>query len=195
MKIGRSKIVTAFFVLLAMVIMIAYNAAIEIVRHEPFVYSSPRQKLLVAELTGDPETTLESAGILFHNLARQLKLSPSYITSRYPDRWQWQADAGKEELILYHRVVPETAMDLANVTRDNSTNIYFKRSEEERIASIIHVGRYEEIPHSQRKLQQFILDNGYLIDGYYEETRIIAEFNESDPDNYETVLRYQVTRD
>ena len=60
------------------------------------------------------------------------------------------------------------------------------------MAEILHIGRYEEIPHSLEKLKRYIKQQGYRLNGFYDEIYMVFEYIEPDPGKYETILRYQV---
>ena len=73
-------------------------------------------------------------------------------------------------------------------------SIYYERREHTEVAEILHVGRYEDIPESLKKLRQFVEKEGYRFSGFYEEVYQIFESIEPDPGKYETLLRYQVAQ-
>jgi effector-binding domain-containing protein len=91
-------------------------------------------------------------------------------------------------------MVPETATGLADIQDTAHVKIFYERREKTEIAEILHIGLYEEIPDSLVKLRQFIDNEGYQISGFYEEVYIVFEHIESNPYEYETLLRYEVTK-
>jgi len=91
-------------------------------------------------------------------------------------------------------MVPETAIGLADIKDSATASIFYDRRKETQVAEILHLGRYENIPESLVKLRQFVESQEYRLCGYYEEVYLVFEHIESDPDNYETLLRYQVSK-
>lgn len=187
--------VKSILVLLPIVIfLVSYNLGMEEQRFKPHIYTMRAAKVLVAKIKGDPEITMDTAGITLYNAGRKLKLSPSYISGRHLDWKQRETTPMKDWVIHYSRMVPETAIGLADIKDTANVSIYYERRENTEVAEILHVGRYEDIPESLKKLRQFVEKEGYRISGFYEEVYHIFESIESDPGKYETLLRYQVAQ-
>lgn len=163
-------------------------------RYEPCIYTLTGGKVLVAKITGDPDITLDTAGITLYSASRKLKLSPSFIAARHLNWNQRYTTPKKDWIVHYSRMVPETAIGLAEIKDTVNVKIFYDRREETEIAEILHVGSYETIPESLEKLRQFIDNQGYKLSGFYEEVYIVFEQIEPNPYEYETLLRYQVVK-
>ena len=194
MKKSLPFIKTLVFLLPIIAFITHYNLRMENARYEPHIYALTGGKALVAQITGDPDITQDNARTTLYNVGRKLKLSPSYMSGRHLN-WKQRETIPREEWVIhYSRVVPETAVGFADIKNPAEKGIYYERREETEIAEILHLGRYEEIPHSLLKLRQFIEHQKYSIVGFYEEVYLVFELIEPNPGKYETLLRYEVTK-
>ena len=194
MKKTLTIVKSAVFLLPAIAFMTCYNLRMDKERYEPHIYTLTGGKVLVAQITGDPDITMDTAATTLYSAGRILKLSPSYMNARHPQWNQRDTTPEKEWVVHYSRMVPETATGLADIKDTADVKIYYERRETTEIAEILHIGRYEEIPDSLKKLRQYIEREEYKISGFYEEVYIIFEQIEPNPYEYETLLRYQVTK-
>lgn len=174
--------------------MIVYNLRMEALRYEPHIYSIAGGKVLVAEITGAPETTRDTAGITLFSAGRKLKLSPAYMSARHLQWNQMDTKPRQDWTILYSRMVPETATGLADIQDTAEVRIFYERRDKTKIAELLHRGRYENIAESLERLRRFIDSEGYAMSGFYEEVYLVFEQIEPNPAKYETLLRYQVSR-
>ena len=174
--------------------MIYYNLRMDVQRFEPHIYSMTREKVLVAKIKGDPDITMDTAEVTLYSAGRKLKLSPSYMSARHL-KWNQRDTTPKQDWIVYYsRIVSETATGLADIKDTAEVSIFYDRRKKTEIAEILHVGRYDEIPESLEKLRRFIDKKGYRLSGFYEEVYHVFESIEPNPNEYETLLRYQVAR-
>lgn len=194
MKMIVALVKTIAFLLPAIAFIVYYNLRMDKESYEPYIYSLTGGKVLVARISGDPDITMDTAGITLYSAGRKLKLSPSYITARHLDWNQRKTTPRKDWVVYYSRMVPETAIHLADIKDSADVSIYYDRREKTEVAEVLHVGRYEDIPESLKKLRQFVDKEGYRFSGFYEEVYRVFESIESDPDEYETLLRYQVAQ-
>jgi len=176
------------------VFLVSYNLRMEKQRLQPYIYSLGAGKVLVAKIKGDPEITMDTAGTTLYNAGRKLKLSPSYISGRHRDWKQRYTTPVKDWIVYYSRMVPETATGLADLKDSTTVSIFYDRRKETQVAEILHLGRYEKIPDSLEKLRHFVESQGYMLSGFYEEVYLVFEHIEPNPNNYETLLRYQVSK-
>ena len=175
------------------VFMTWYNLRMEARKYEPHIYTLNAQRVLVAKIVGDPDTTLDTGGVTLFSAGRKLKLSPSYMSGRHP-RWNQRDRVPRKEWeVHYSRVVPETTVGFADIKNPAEKGIYYERRKMTEIAEVLHLGRYEEIPRTLVKLREFIKHQNYEITGFYEEVYLVFEKIEPNPGNYETLLRYEVT--
>lgn len=194
MKMVPALVKTIAFLLPVIAFITYYNLRMDKERFEPHIYTLTGGKVLVAKISGDPDITMDTAGTTLYSAGRKLKLSPSYITGRHLEWNQRNTTPIQEWVVYYSRMVPETAIGLADIKDTANVSIYYERRENTEVAEILHVGRYEDIPESLKKLRQFVEKEGYRISGFYEEVYHIFESIESDPGKYETLLRYQVAQ-
>lgn len=194
MKIKSILLRSAVFILPGITFMICYNLRMDAQRFEPHIHTMPGGKVLVARIKGDPDITMDTARLTLYSAGRKLKLSPSYMGARHLE-WD-QRDTTPEQHwdVYYSRVVPETAIGLADIKDTAEVRIFYERREKTEIAEILHVGRYDHIPESLEKLRNFVNKNEYRLNGFYEEVYQVFESIESNPNKYETLLRYQVVK-
>ena len=178
----------------AVAFIIFYNLRMERARFEPHIYTSIGGKVLVAQITGDPDITMDTAGTTLYSAGRILKLSPSYMSARHL-RWDQRYTTPRQEwAVHYSRMVPETATGLAGIKDTAAVKIFYERRKKTELAQILHVGHYDDIPVSLEKLRRFVDQQGYKLNGFYEEVYVVFEQIETNPYKYETLLRYQVTK-
>lgn len=194
MKKTRPLVKTAVFLLPAILFIIFYNLRMNNERYEPHIYTLTGGRVLVAQITGDPEITMDTAAITLYSASRKLKLSPSYMSARHLQWNQRDTTPPQDWVVDYSKMVPETATGLADIKDTADVKIFYERREETEIAEILHLGPYETIPESLEKLRQFIDKEGYKISGWYEEVYIVFEQIEPNPYDYETLLRYRVVK-
>ena len=194
MKMIPALLKTIAFLLPVIAFITYYNLRMDKERFEPHIYTLTGGKVLVAKISGDPDITMDTAGTTLYSAGRKLKLSPSYITGRHLERNQRNTTPIKDWVVYYSRMVPETAIGLADIKDTTNVSIYYERRENTEVAEILHVGRYEDIPESLKKLRQFVDKEGYRFSGFFEEVYQVFESIESDPAKYETLLRYQVAQ-
>ena len=189
-----SLVKTVVYLLPAILFLIYYNLRMSNERYEPHIYTLTGGRVLVAQITGDPDITRDTAGITLYSASRKLKLSSSYMSARHLLWNQRDITPPQEWVVQYSKMVPETATGMADIKDTADVKIFYERRETTKIAEILHVGRYEDIPDSLEKLRQFIDEEGYTISGFYEEVYTVFEQIEPNPYEYETLLRYQVVK-
>ena len=194
MKKTLPLVKTVVFLLPAILFIIYYNLRMNNERYEPHIYTLTGGRVLVAQITGDPEITMDTAATTLYSASRKLKLSPSYMSARHL-HWNQRYTTPLEDWVVdYSKMVPETATGLADIKDTADVKIFYERREETEIAEILHVGLYETIPESLEKLRKFIDKEGYKLSGFYEEVYLVFEQIEPNPYEYETLLRYQVAK-
>ena len=194
MKKTLPLVKTAVFLLPAILFIIYYNLRMNNERYEPHIYTLTGGRVLVAQITGDPEITMDTAATTLYSASRKLKLSPSYMSARHLHWNQRYTTPLPDWVVDYSKMVPETATGLADIKDTADVKIFYERREETEIAEILHVGRYETIPESLAKLRKFVDKEGYKLSGFYEEVYLVFEQIEPNPYEYETLLRYQVAK-
>ena len=183
---------TVVFLLPAIAFITYYNLRMDRERYAPHIYTLTGGRVLVVKITGDPDITMETAGTTMYSVGRILKLSPSYMSARHLQWNQRDTTPRQDWVVDYSRMVPETAVGLADIK--DTVNIFYDRREKTEIGEILHVGHYDAIPDSLEKLRQFIDKEGYKLSGFYEEVYIVFEQIEPNTYKYETLLRYQIAK-
>ncbi|NNK14387.1 MAG: hypothetical protein HKP52_09120 [Desulfofustis sp.] len=194
MKKIRPFAIIVIFLLPAIAFMTFYNLRMDKERHEPHIYTLTGGRVLVAQIKGDPDVTMDTAVTTLYSASRKLKLSPSYMSARHL-KWNQRYTTPVQDWVVYFsKMVPETAKSLAGIKDTADVKIFYERRQKTEIAEILHIGRYEQIPDSLEKLRQFIDEEGYKLSGFYEEVYMVFEQIESNPYEYETLLRYEVIK-
>ena len=194
MKSPLPLVKTVVYLLPVILFLVFYNVRMNNERYAPHIYTLTGGRVLVAQITGDPDITRDTAGLTLYSASRKLKLSPSYMSARHLQWNQRDTTPTQEWVVQYSKMVPETATSLADIKDTADVKIFYERRETTKIAEILHVGRYEDIPDSLEKLRHFIDDEGYKLSGFYEEVYTVFEQIEPNPYEYETLLRYQVVK-
>ena len=164
----------------------------------PVIKTVPDSKMLVVEAKGDPNVAGKKAfGLLyktFYKIKREYKAS-----GKIAPRARWSGDfAGKKDgwTGLYALPLPQEAKEkeLEIGSLDLKASITTWQYGE--VAEILHKGGYAEETSNIEKLHKFIADSGYEIAGLHEEEYLKGPgmFFKGNPQNYYTIIRYQVRK-
>lgn len=162
-------------------------------RLAPKILSVPRQKMMVAEVKGDPN---KNAGIAYTALLEILGkmrekmkgLENPTLRARYPLPLETPPN---EKIGIYGLTVPESFEMLPEGEKDPAVNIRIEYWEYGDVGEILHIGPYAEFSKSEDKLKMFSNEKGYEIAGPREQEYIKYEGMVSAKD-YETMLRFRV---
>jgi len=147
-----------------------------------------KQKMLVVEKIGDPNTTAgEAFTLLFGTF---FKLPGARMV---PPRARWLntfTDPRNEWLGLYALPLLESVDSLPAGVEGVKID-YWEYGE---VAEILHIGAYSEETPTIEKLIAFIAAQGYEIAGPHEEEYIRGPESGPDSSKYMTIIRYQVRK-
>jgi len=162
---------------------------------EPRVSTMASQRMLVAELKGDPNQVGGKAfGALFKTFY-QLKGVPKAGPPPAPRaRWPLPLNTPKAEWVgVYGMPIPATVEALPEKA-DPLVKIGIW--EYGTVAEILHIGPYNEESPTVEKLVSFIKQKGYQVIGDHEEEYLRGPgmFGKGDPKRYYTIIRYRVEK-
>lgn len=148
----------------------------------------PPARMLVVEMRGDPDLVAGDAfNLLFSTFHYRLpgsRVAPPRVRLL-------NLDAPREEWIgLYAVPLPETVQGLPS----GFENVRIEFWDYGTVAEILHPGAFEDEAASLRTLFAFIEEAGYVIVGPHEEIYLTGPQNGSRPEDYRTILRYQVDK-
>ena len=155
---------------------------------EPRIRTMPAQKMLVVELKGDPNTAGQGG---FSLLFKTFFSPPGVMMTAPRARWLSPLDSPKENWVgLYALPLPDSVAGLPAGTTGAKIEVW----QYGEVAEILHLGGYDKEPPTVEKLLKYIADKGYTIAGPHEEEYLKGPGMAPDPDDYWTIIRYQVKR-
>jgi effector-binding domain-containing protein len=92
--------------------------------------------------------------------------------------------------------VPEGVTEIPPHEADPGMSVSLTQWEYGQIAQIVHVGPYDKEEPTIERLKDFIAEQGYEIAGPHEEEYIKGPtmFSAGNPEEYVTIIRYQVKK-
>lgn len=158
----------------------------------------PSVNVLQVKTKGNPSITIQPAVRLLHKTYRKLT-GVSLLPDRHMPiaRWYFEPDSPVSEwegrIII---PVPDSIEEIPPVHDDSDLTVELTKWEYGEVAEILHVGPCHLKYITRNKLKKFIESQGYLITGPLEEQYIKGpgEFWAVDPEDYLTIIRYQVKR-
>jgi hypothetical protein len=147
-----------------------------------------RQKMIVVEAKGDPNTVGKDAfGLLFKTF-----FSLKGVQMAAPRaRWENIAADPKDQWIgLYGLPVPDSVTQLP----EGAQGVRIEDWEYGEVAEILHLGPYSEETPTILKLHDFIRQSGYEIAGPHEEEYLKGPGMAASPADYWTIIRYPVKK-
>jgi len=165
---------------------------------EPVIKEMPDQKMLVAEIKGDPNETGKTgmAAIyrMFFTLYGKDRSLP--LPSAPRARWPKPMDTPKQDFIgLWALPVPDSITTLPE-QRPGFPVVKLDTWKYGTVAEIVYIGPYTDEQPAIEKLRKFITDNGYEIAGDHEEEYIKGPgmIFKGNPKKYITIIRYAVKK-
>lgn len=163
---------------------------------EPKISSKPPMKVMVLEITGDPDKT---AGEAFGRLFKmKFKLKNDTSKEAWPRaRWPKPFETPRNEYVGIFAVPVSNEVEALPPDADNpEPKIQLVNWEYGEVAEILHVGDYEKEMPSVEKLKSFVIANGYEISGAHEEEYLKGPgmIFKGNPEEYQTILRYPVRK-
>ena len=156
---------------------------------DPQIRQMPdQQKMLVVEMTGDPN---ETAGKAFTLLFSTFFKMPGARMA--PPRARWLntlADSRNEWAGLYALPLPDSVDSLPGGVEGVKIDFW----EYGEVAEILHIGPYSEETPTIERLFAFISEQGYEIAGPHEEEYLRGPESGPDSSKYMTIIRYRVKK-
>lgn len=147
-----------------------------------------KQKMLVVEMTGDPN---ETAGKAFTLLFGSFFKLPGARMAPPRARWLNTLTDPRDEWVgLYALPLPDSVDALPAGVEGVKIDFW----EYGEVAEILHIGAYSEETPTIEKLIVFISSQGYEIAGPHEEEYLRGPESGPDSSQYMTIIRYQVKK-
>lgn len=165
---------------------------------DPQILTMEPQKVLQVRAQGNPNAVGKRAFGLLMKTYFGLKGVPKGGPSFQPPRARWpvEEDIPMEEWVgLYAMPVPESVTEVAGGDSED-LQVELVTWEYGEVAQILHVGRYDQEIADTETLKEFIRAQGYEIMGLHEEEYLKGPgfIFAGNPDNYLTLIRYQVRK-
>src|SRR4030066_815110 len=146
-------------------------------RLTPKILSMPKQKMMVAEMKGDPNIKAKIAfaalAEIYGKLSEKVKdLGPRIPRARYPLPPETPLN---EYIGIYGFPIPESVTTLPEEKKDPAVNIRIEYWEYGDMGEILHIGPVGESGKSASKLWMFIDAQGYKTAGPWEHEYIKFE--------------------
>lgn len=196
----RKVLITTLTILIISVIVFscAHNLKEFEYLKKPQIRTIPRQKMLVAEVHGDPAIVSSEAFSALYKTIYSLKRTVKGLEVAPPrGRFPSPPNTPRNEWIdIYGLPIPETIETLPAQKKETVPNVRIEYWEYGEVAEILHIGSYSEEGRTVQKLIQFIKDNGYKIIGAHEEEYLKGPgmFGKGNPAKYQTIIRYRIEK-
>jgi hypothetical protein len=155
---------------------------------DPRIRTMPAQKMLVVETKGDPNTAGQAG---FSLLFKTFFSLPGVTMAAPRGRWSNSLTAPKNEWSgLLALPLPDSVAGLPAGTTGAKIEIW----QYGEVAEILHLGGYDKEPPTVEKLLKFIAEKGYAVAGPHEEEYLKGPGMAPGPDDYWTIIRYQVKK-
>ncbi len=165
---------------------------------EPAIKEMPDQKVIVAEVKGDPNTTGKSGITAIYRMYFTLYGKNKGMDMSLAPRARWPKgfDTSKQEFIgLWALPVPNSITELPG-QHPGLPTVKLDTWTYGTVAEIVHIGSYSDEKPTIEKLYKFIIDSGYEIAGAHEEEYIKGPgmIFKGNPNKYITIIRYVVKK-
>ncbi len=162
---------------------------------EPAISTRPPQKMIVAEAKGDPNAVAGAVFETLYDLYYRIEGVPSWPLPAPRARWPVSPDQPKEEWIgIYGLPVPDTVTALPEHTAVPGLAVSLTTWTYGDVAELLYIGPYDEEWPVLQRLRDYIAESGYAFVGAHEEEYLKGPgmFFRGNPENYVTILRYEV---
>ncbi len=164
----------------------------------PKTSTRSNQRMLVVEARGTAtEASTKGIGLLFKVFFKLDGQSKGMGMAAPRARWPIAEDTPTEEWIGFFALpIDKTVTTLPEMEKTEGLTVSIKTWEYGEVAEILHIGPYSTEKPTIDKLIQFIEDQGYEIAGPHEEEYLKGPgmFFAGDPEEYYTVIRYQIRK-
>lgn len=165
---------------------------------DPQISIKENQKVLVVEAKGDPNIVGGKAFGLVFKLYYKIAGTPKGPGQHAPRaRWPKSLDVPKSDWIgLYAMPVPENTTELPDYEADPELTVTLEEWEYGDVAEILHIGPYDKEEPTVKRLLDFVNKQGYTAIGAHEEEYLKGPtmFSRGNPEEYVTIIRYQVKK-
>lgn len=162
---------------------------------EPAISTRPPQKMIVVEAKGDPNTVAGEVFETLYGLYYSTEGVPSWPLPAPRARWPVSPDQPMEEWIgIYGLPVPDTVTALPEHTAVPGMTVSLTTWTYGEVAELLYIGPYDEERPVLEGLRDYINESGYAYVGAHEEEYLKGPgmFFRGNPENYVTILRYEV---
>ena len=163
---------------------------------EPAISTRPPQKMIVVEAKGDPNAVAGEVFETLYGLYYGTEGVPSWPLPAPRARWPASPDQPMEEWIgIYGLPVPDTVTALPEHTAVPGMAVSLTTWTYGEVAELLYIGPYDEERPALQRLRDYIDESGYAFVGAHEEEYLKGPgmFFRGNPDDYVTILRYEVT--
>ena len=163
---------------------------------EPAISTRPPQKMIVVEAKGDPNAVAGEVFETLYGLYYGTEGVPSWPLPAPRARWPVSLDEPMEEWIgIYGLPVPDTVTALPEHTAVPGMTVSLTTWPYGEVAELLYIGPYDEERPALQRLRDYIDESGYAFVGAHEEEYLKGPgmFFRGNPDDYVTILRYEVT--
>ena len=162
---------------------------------EPAISTRPPQKMIVVEAKGDPNRIAGEVFETLYELYYSTGGVPSWPLPAPRARWPVSPDQPMEEWIgIYGLPVPDTVTALPEHTSVPGMTVSLTTWKYGEVAEYLYTGPYDEEQPALQKLRDYIAESGYAYVGAHEEEYLKGPgmFFRGNPDEYVTILRYEI---
>ncbi len=177
----------------------SHGPSYEDVRHltAPRIVDKDPMKMLVVEMTGDPNSTVGPAfGALFKTYFK-IKGRPKGKAMEAPRaRWPKPFETPRAQWVgIYALPVPASLQAVPDASTKSGLKVELREWHYGTVAEILHVGPYSSEDTTVQKLKGYITGSGYEICGDHEEEYLKGPgLLPTSPAKYLTVIRYAVRK-
>lgn len=198
----KALLIISGVVLTGVIFIILFPPAPDLSRYdslkEPQMRVQEKQKVVVVEAKGNPDTVGSSAFKLLFKTYFSIKGAPKGPKMPAPRaRWPLSAEIPEDQWIgMYALPVPQETAVLPAVKTDPGITVRLDTWEYGEVAEILHIGPYDREKPTIDRLTAFIRESGYTIIGDHEEEYLKGPgmFFRGNPEKYYTIIRYRVQK-
>lgn len=165
----------------------------------PQISQKAPMQMLVTEVVGDPnDTTGEAFGALYgaYYSIDDAKVDNPWPRSRWALSILTESTPQSEWRGIFAVPVAETLTALPEEYAKANPPIRLETWDYGTVAEIMHIGSYEDMQATTERIEAYIKAEGYRMTGMHEEEYLKGPgmIFEGDPTEYQTILRYEVSR-
>jgi len=162
---------------------------------EPTISARASQNMLVIEARGDPAEVADKAYERLFAVYNSMEGIEPWPGPTPRTRWLVSVPQPREEWIgVYGLPIPDTITEIPEHVHMPALTLLLATWTYGEVAEILHVGPYDQEQPSWDRLNEYITARGYMVNGPPEEEYVKGPgvFFAGNPDNYLTIIRYEV---